>query len=141
MERAHEVREIAEANLERDLRDCWGSVSEQARRMSKPAAHQVLMWCHSENRCEQTKKVERAHANFIRNSLKIEKFVRVCFNQEGRLHRAPAIACRRRCSSVRSTGRNLDEAGGQAHAHLIGAQITTALDACLSQLANDHELG
>jgi hypothetical protein len=58
MERAHEVREITEPDVERDIGDRPGTFSEQACRMPQPRAHQVLVRCDTKNFCEEPQKVK-----------------------------------------------------------------------------------
>ena len=49
MERAHEVRQVAEADVERDVADRARFIGEESRRASQPRADQVLVWRHAEH--------------------------------------------------------------------------------------------
>src|SRR5215813_864839 len=59
VEGAHEVREVTESDVERDVRDRASVVGQEARRVAEPAADQVLMRCHAEDAGKDSQEVER----------------------------------------------------------------------------------
>src|SRR5262245_63168821 len=95
MERAHEVREIAEADAERDLSDRARVVGQKASRTAQPRAHQVLVRRHAEHLAEQAQEVERAEPRLARGALEVDLLVRVRVDPERRVDRAAPIALRR----------------------------------------------
>src|SRR5437763_15128332 len=64
VEGADEVREIAEADLERDVGDLPLLVAEQPGRAPQPAADEILVRRHAEHAAEQPQEVVRAEPRF-----------------------------------------------------------------------------
>src|SRR6266487_1923528 len=60
LERALEVRQVAEPDREGDVRDRAGAVGEQACRVAQPRSDQVLVRGHAQGPREQAQEVERA---------------------------------------------------------------------------------
>src|SRR5881397_863528 len=92
---ADEVRQIPEADVERDLRDRPApGAGQQPRRMAHSGADQVLMRRHTEHQREQPQEMKGAEAARPGHASEVERFVRVCIHPESRFHRATAIPCR-----------------------------------------------
>src|SRR5262249_21702294 len=72
---AHEIGEIAEADIERDVSHRPRIVGAQARGAAPARADQILVRRHAEHLREQTQEVERAHARFFRRPGEIDRLV------------------------------------------------------------------
>src|SRR5262245_36749783 len=94
VEGAHEVRDVAEADVERDVRDRSSVDGQEGRRAAEPAADQVLVRSHAEDAGEDSQEVKRAQPGLARHRLEIDGLVRVGIDPERRLHRAAAITSR-----------------------------------------------
>src|SRR4029077_7570328 len=119
MKRAHEVGEIGEPDIERDIGDGASVVGQQPRRMAQPGANQILVWCHAENLGEQPQKVKRAETRLPRGALEIDRLMRMRVDPERRLHRAAAIARADSLRFPRLPGNGFHEPACQQHAQLV----------------------
>jgi len=91
VEGADEVREIAEADVERDLGDRPCILGEEASRAPEPGAHQVLVRSHAEDLPEEAQEVERAEPDFGRGPPEIDGLLRASVDPERRLDRTAAV--------------------------------------------------
>src|SRR5882762_4313800 len=72
VERAHEVRQVAEADREGDVGDRARVVREQARRVAQAGANEILVRSHSQDPGEKPQEVERAEAGGARGALEVD---------------------------------------------------------------------
>ena len=75
MKGAHEVRQVPEADIERDVGDRGRIVGEPARRVSKTGADQVLMWRDAEHAGEHAQEMEDAEPHLPGHDLEVEGLV------------------------------------------------------------------
>src|SRR5262245_11684730 len=68
VERAHEVREVTESDVEGDVRDRAFVAGQEARRAAEPAADQVLVRCHAEDTGEDPQEVKWAEPGLAGHS-------------------------------------------------------------------------
>ena len=141
MEGAHEVREVAEPDVEGDVGDRARVLGQQARRVAQAGAHQILVRRHAEHLREEPQEVERAEPGLRGRALEVDRLVRVRVDPERRLDRAAAIARRRLRRSPLPPGDDLDEAGREGDAQLVEADVRPLLGGRLRQLAEHHQLG
>lgn len=94
MESTHEVREVAEADLDRDVGDRPGVVVEQTRRVAQPRADQILVWCHTEDFGEQSQEMKWAQARLRCGVFQRDGLVRVSVDPECGCNRSAAIVHR-----------------------------------------------
>ena len=73
MKRAHEIGEIGEADVERDVGDRRVSSASRRAACRSRAAHQVLMRCHAEHAGEQAQEVKGADPRLARCALEINR--------------------------------------------------------------------
>src|SRR5215470_6433041 len=76
VEGAHEVREVAEADVQGDVRDRASIVGQEARRVAEPAADQVLMWRHAEDTGKDSEEVERTEPDLAGHRFEIDGLMR-----------------------------------------------------------------
>ena len=89
--RAYEVRQVAEADVVRDVGDRPGIFRQQTGRVTQSATDQVLVRRDTENRGEEAQEVKPAEANLARGSLQIDRLVRVRIQPERRFDGAAAV--------------------------------------------------
>ena len=141
MEGAHEVRDVTEADVERDVRDRSSVAGQKARRAAEPAADQVLVGSHAEDAGEDSQEVKRAQPGLARHRLEIDGLVRVGIDPQRRVDRAAAITSRcGRVPPLRPRD-HVDDAGGEPHADFVEADVAPPLDDRLGQLAEHDQLG
>src|SRR6266404_748641 len=140
MERAHEVREVAEADVVRDVGDRALVFRQEARRAAHARADEILMRRHAEHGGEEAEEVEAGEAGLARRPLEIDLLVRVRLDPEGGVDGATAIARRCRRPRVPAPGDDVDEAGGERHSGLFGTEIGRTVRGRLRELAEHHQL-
>jgi hypothetical protein len=141
VEGAHEVREVAEANVEGDLGDAAVRAAEQARGATQPRAHQVLVWRHPEDFREEPQEVEGAQAHLLRGAFEIDAFVGVRVDPERGFHRAAAVSRPRVRRPLLPAGHDVHEAHREPQRDLVQAGVGAALGRGLGELSQQHELG
>ena len=85
VEGAHEVRDVAEADVERDVRDRSSVAGQEACRAAEPAADQILVRSHAEDAGEDSQEVKRAQPGRARHRLEIDDLVRVSIDPQRRV--------------------------------------------------------
>src|SRR6516164_3721667 len=141
MERAHEVREIAESNFERHVCDRLRAICQELRRVSQPRTDQVLVRGHTENACKEAQEVKGADSGLPCYGFEIDWLVRVPVHPQRRFHGAAAIVSPRFRALWLPRGGNLDETGGEEQSYLVEADVAPGLGRRLRQLAQHHQLG
>src|SRR5262249_904948 len=141
VEGAHEVREVTESDVERDVRDRAFVAGQEARGVAEAAADQILVRRHADDVGEDSQEVERAEPGLARHCFEIERLVRVRIDPERRFQRAPAVTALSPRALSLHTGDHVDDAGGEQHPDLIEAGVAPSLGNRLGQLAQHHQLG
>src|SRR6058998_565180 len=95
VERADEVRQIAEPDVERDVGDRRGAVGQEPCGTAEPGPHEILMRRDAEHAREDSEEMKRAQACLARGPIEIDRFVRMLAHPQCGLHGAAAIAGRR----------------------------------------------
>ena len=91
MERAYEIGEIPEPDIERDIGDRTAMLGQQTGGMAQSGADQILVWRYPEHPPEEPQKVEGAEPGLARGAVQVEGLVRMLVNPERRLHCTPPI--------------------------------------------------
>ncbi len=141
MEAAHEVGEIAEADVVGDIGDRAPVLSQQMRRVPEPRAQQILVRGDAEHAREQPEKMERADIRTRGGVFQIDVVMRMGIDPERDFNGAPPIPrlCWRRLA--RPPGHGLDKPAGEENADLIETDIAAAVSGGLRQLGHHHQFG
>ena len=139
VERAHEIGEIAEADVIGDVGDRTVVIGQPPRRMAQPRAHQILVRRDAERVREQPQEMERADAGLGGCVLQVDRLVRMGIDPQRRFHRAAAIAGGIRPGLARLARNHLDEAAGQHLPDLVETDVAAAICRRLRQLAQHHQ--
>ena len=123
MKRAHEIREIAEADVERDIADRTRIVSEKSRGAAQAGADQILMRRHAEHAREHAQEMECAETGIVRGAIEIERLVRAIVDAKRGLDRAAAVARVHAASVAFAAGDGLDETAREQEPGFVQANV------------------
>jgi len=140
MERAYEIGEVAEPDIERDIGDRTGALGQQTGRMAQSGADEILVRGYPEHPREEPQKVKGAESNLSRCAFQIKGLVRVLVNPKCRLHGAPPIPRAGLRGTAFSPRDDLDEAGGEHDSDFVETDGARALGGGLCELSHDHQL-
>src|SRR5262245_24002898 len=77
MERPHEVGQVTEPDVERDVRNRPGLVGQQAGGVTEPRADEVLMGCQPQYAREDAQEVKATQPGLSSRAVEIQRLVRV----------------------------------------------------------------
>jgi len=121
-EAAHEVRQVAEAAVQRHLRHRPRVLGQQPRGVAQAAADQVLVRRDADHAREQPQKVVAAAADLCGGGVQVHRFGAVGVDPVRRTHGAAALARAGLAQRCGGTGLQRDEARRQRHADLVQRQ-------------------
>ena len=141
MERADEVRQVAEPDLVRDVGDLPRVLREQARRAPQPRPDHVLLGRHAEHAGEQPQEVKLAEPGLARGVVELDRLAGVLVDPQRGVHRAPSVARAELRRLERLARQHLEEPLGEPQADLVDADVAAPVERRLAELAEHHQLG
>ena len=93
MERADEVRQVAETDVEGNLGDGTFVVGQQARGVTQPRTDEVLMRGDAEHQRKEPQEMKRTEAGFDGGIVEADWLVRMRVYPERGFDRAAAVEC------------------------------------------------
>src|SRR5262245_24653896 len=127
-ERAHEVGEIAEPNIERDVADRERFLGKQPCRTLQPAANQILMRGHAEDLGEGAQEVKRTDTGDPRDPVEIDLLVGMHVDPGGRVDCTSAVGGRSTRDVRGSIRQYLPEAGYEQESHFMTPHVGLTAD-------------
>src|SRR5438552_8323815 len=113
MKGAHEVRQVAEADVERDVGDRALAFRQEAGGAAHARADEILVRRYAEHVGEEPQEVKGAEAALASRALEIDLLIGVALDPEGGVDRAATIARRRRRGGAPEAGDDVDAARGE----------------------------
>jgi len=92
MKRAHEIRQVTESNLERNIADAPVGVGEKLGSSAKARPHEILMRGEPRYSRKQPQKVKRTHARQCGDLLESQWLTGMGVDEQGGLDGAPAVS-------------------------------------------------
>jgi len=110
MERAYEIGQITETDIECNIGNGLGLVGQQARCMTQPRADQVLVRGNAEHACEKPQEMKCTQAGLFRCTLQIDRLIGMRVHPERRFDGAAPIVQARLHGLAMALGDDLDKA-------------------------------
>lgn len=140
MEGVHEIGEIAETDVQRDVGYGLLAVSQQISRAPQTAPDQVLVGCDADHAGEHPQEMEQAHVRETRRSLQVYRIGRMRIDPERNVDDPPPVAQRRLPKPFAAVARDSGQPMREQYPDLIEPDIRFALDSRLGQLSQDSQL-
>jgi len=140
MKRPHEVRQIAEADVVRDVGNRPIARRKQAGGAAQARPEQILMRRRADDRREEPEKMKRAETGGRGGGLEIDRLVEMILEPQRDVDRAPPIPCARRKRRRLRARRPFGEARGEGQRELVDAGAGVPVHGGLRLLGGHDEL-
>src|SRR5262249_28115558 len=127
MKRAHEIRQIAKANLKSDIRDRPLFLRQQPCGPTKPRAQEVLMRRDTEHACKYAPQVARAEFGHAGRLTEIDRLIGVSVQPKCGLDRTAPVAPARLPIVLAALRNKIDKTRNKQQRSLVEADVSFAL--------------